>query len=214
MEPEFIENLVTIVGREGVREDVIERICYSRDMSVHEGLPEVIVFVQNAQQVVEIIKLANEYKIPVVPRGAGSSVTGAVIPCMGGAVLDLSRMNRIIEVNKEDRYAVVEPGVVCQTLNNALAPDYFFPPDPGSSAICTLGGMVSTNASGLRALKYGTTKDYVQALEVVLASGERVRTGTKAPKTSAGYDLTRLFVNSEGTLGVITEINPQNCIYA
>jgi glycolate oxidase len=204
---EYTERLKEIVGSENVITDNIELICYSRDMSVHEGVAEVLVFPQNTAQISLILKMANENKIPVTPRGAGTSVTGAILPTKGGILLDMCNMDQIKEVKIEDNYVVVEPGVICGNLNKLLDPsNYFFPPDPGSSAICTLAGMVSTNASGLRAVKYGTTKDYVLGLEVVLADGTIVRTGTKAPKTSSGYDLTRLFVNSEGTLGIITEI--------
>ncbi|UCF07797.1 MAG: FAD-binding protein [Thermoplasmata archaeon] len=203
----YAEKLREIVGADNVHTDELELICYSRDMSVHEGVADVLVFPQSTAQVSEIMKLANKKKIPVTPRGAGTSVTGAIIPSSGGILLDMCKMNNIKEVQIDDKYAVVEPGVVCGDLNRILAEhNYFFPPDPGSSAICTLGGMVSTNASGLRAVKYGTTKDYVLGLQVVLANGDIVRMGTKAPKTSSGYDLTRLFVNSEGTLGIVTEI--------
>jgi glycolate oxidase len=201
----YMEKLKKIVGGENVKTDRIELICYSRDMSVHQGIPDAIVFPSSTEQVSEILKLANKEKVPVTPRGSGTSVVGAVLPCKGGIVLDMSGMNRIKEINLDDRYAVVEPGVICGQLNAAVGPKYFFPPDPGSSAICSLGGMISTNASGLRAAKYGTTKDYVMALQVVLPTGEIIRVGTKAPKTSSGYEMTRLFVCSEGTLGVITE---------
>lgn len=202
----YTQKLKKIVGEQNVITNEIELICYSRDMSVHVGKPEVIVFPNSTQEVSKILSLANENNIPVTARGSGTSVTGAVLPIRGGIVLDMGKMNRIKEIKPEDRYIVVEPGVICQNMNKALMPHHFFPPDPGSSAICTVGGMVSTNASGVRAIKYGTTKDYVLGLEVVLADGKIIRTGTKAPKTSSGYDLTRLFVNAEGTLGVITEI--------
>ncbi|MEE9151913.1 MAG: FAD-binding and (Fe-S)-binding domain-containing protein [Thermoplasmata archaeon] len=203
---DYVDKLKEIVEEQNVVTDELELVCYSRDMSVHVGKPDVIVFPGSTSQVSKILELANEKKIPVTARGSGTSVTGAVLPVKGGIVLDMGKMNRIKEIKPEDRYMVVEPGVICQNLNKAIMPDHFFPPDPGSSSICTVGGMVSTNASGVRAIKYGTTKDYVLGLEVVLADGKIIKTGTKAPKTSSGYDLTRLFVNAEGTLGVITEI--------
>jgi glycolate oxidase len=203
----YEKELQDIVGENNVVTEELEFICYSRDMSVHVGTPEVIVFPTTTEEISKVLSLANEKKIPVTARGAGTSVTGAILAIKGGILLDLSRMNKIKEIRHEDRYIVVEPGAICQEVNKTLKPfNFFLPPDPGSSAICTVGGMVSTNASGVRAIKYGTTKDYVLALEVVLADGKVVRTGTKAPKTSSGYDLTQLFVSSEGTLGIITEI--------
>jgi glycolate oxidase len=200
------EKFKDIVGPDNFADDYIKRLCYSRDMSVHEGVPELLLFPQTTEQVSKILELANAEKIAVTPRGSGTSVTGAIVANEGGIVLDMSKMNKIKSINVEDRYAVVEPGVICGELNKKLGPENFFAPDPGSSAICTIGGMVSTNASGLRAVKYGTMKDHVLALEVVLPDGKIIRTGTLAPKTSSGYDLTRLYVNSEGTLGVITEV--------
>lgn len=203
----FTEELRRIVGTQNVREELVERLCYSRDMSVHEGVPELVVFASTTQQISDILALCNDEKVPVIPRGSGTSVTGAILPCGNrGIVLDLSRMNRILEVNPKDGYARVEPGVICNRLNQALAPSHFFPPDPASAPLASIGGMVSTNASGNRALKYGTTRDYLMGLEVVLADGRVIRTGSKARKTSAGYDLTHLFAQAEGTLGVITEI--------
>jgi glycolate oxidase subunit GlcD len=203
----YIDELRKIVGDENVREDELERLTYSRDMSVHKGVPDVIVFPRTTEHVSKVLKMANRRRIPVTPRGSGTSVTGGVLPIKGGIVLDMGRMNRIKEVKVEDRYMVVEPGVICADINAELAKRrLFFPPDPGSSSMCTIGGMVNTNASGVRAVKYGTTKDFVMALEVVLASGKVIRTGTKAPKSSSGYDLTHLFVCSEGTLGVVTEV--------
>ncbi|MEM3042631.1 MAG: FAD-linked oxidase C-terminal domain-containing protein [Thermoplasmata archaeon] len=202
-----LDELKSIVGAGNVRTDPLELLAYSRDMSVHKGVPEVIVFPRSTEEVSRVLRLAHRERIPVTPRGSGTSVTGGVLPLKGGIVLDMCLMNRIKEIKPEDRLAVVEPGVICADLNAALAPKkMFFPPDPGSSAIATLGGMVATNASGLRAVKYGTMKDFVMGLEVVLADGRVIRTGTRAPKSSSGYDLTRLFVCSEGTLGVFTEI--------
>ncbi len=204
---ELLKELESIVGRESVRADELERLTYSRDMSVHMGVPDVILFPHSSEEVSRVMRVARRERVPVTPRGSGTSVTGGVLPLRGGIVLDLCAMNRIKEIKPEDRLAVVEPGVICSDLNAALAPHkMFFPPDPGSSAIATLGGMAATNASGLRAVKYGTMKDFVMGLEVVLADGRVIRTGTRAPKSSSGYDLTRLLVCSEGTLGVITEL--------
>jgi len=203
---DYIEILKSIVGEEYVFTDKVELMSYSRDMSVHQAEPDVVVYPLNRDHVVDIIKLANEENIPVTPRAAGTSVTGASLAAYGGIVLNMCKMNRIIEVNKPNGYVVCEPGIICNDLNKEIGPDYFFPPDPGSSPICTLGGMVSLNASGVRAMKYGTTKDYVMGMEVVLPNGEVLRTGRKAPKTSTGYDLTQLITGAEGTLGVITEL--------
>jgi glycolate oxidase len=203
----FMEQVREAVGEKNVREELVERICYSRDMSIHEGVPEAVVFATSTEEVSRILKLANEAGMPVITRGSGTSVTGAILPCRDrGIILDLSRMNRILEINRQNGYARVEPGVICNRLNQALAPSHFFPPDPASAMLASIGGMVSTNASGNRALKYGTTRDYVMALEVVMADGRVLRTGSKARKTSAGYDLVHLFGQAEGTLGVITEV--------
>nr|NIO67584.1 FAD-binding protein [Anaerolineae bacterium] len=203
---DYIERLKEIVGAENVRDDLVERQAYSRDMSVHVGVPDVIVFANTTEQVSKIMALANEQKIPVIPRGSGSSVTGAVLAPTGGIVLDVSRMNRIKEINREEGYAVVEPGVILNNLNAALAPTHFYPPDPSSGPLASIGGTVSTNASGERAVKYGGTKDWILGLEVVLADGRVLRTGTVVPKSSSGFDLTHLFIGSEGTLGVVTEV--------
>jgi glycolate oxidase len=201
-----IEALAEIVGEKNVKTDEIERLCYSRDLSVHEAVPDVIVFVKNAEEISKVMHLANRGKIPVTPRGSGTSAVGGALAAKGGILLDLSRMNNILEIDRENGYAFVEPGVLCNNFNAALAPSHFFPPDPASSALASLGGMVSTNASGNRALKYGTTKNYVLGLEVVLADGRVIHTGSILEKTSAGYNLTHLFTNAEGTLGIITKI--------
>jgi glycolate oxidase subunit GlcD len=203
---DYIQELKQIVGEENVRDDLVERQAYSRDMSVHVGIPDVIVFANTTEQVSKIMGLANERKIPVIPRGSGSSVTGAVLAPIGGIILDVSRMNRIREINREDGYAVLEPGVILNNLNAALAPTHFYPPDPSSGPLASIGGTVSTNASGERAVKYGGTKDWIRGLEVVLADGRVLKTGTVTPKSSSGFDLTHLFIGSEGTLGVVTEV--------
>lgn len=202
-----VERIIKAIGRQNIITDQLELISYSRDMSVHRGVPECIVKVSSKEMVSELLKLANSEKFAVIPRGAGSSVTGAILPVKPSVICDLSSMNKIKEINHEDRLGVVEPGVVCAKLNEEAAlRSLFFAPEPGSSSVATIGGMVALNASGLRAVKYGTTKDHILGLEVVLPDGSIIRTGTRAPKTSFGYDLTRLFVSSEGTLGIITEI--------
>lgn len=203
---DYIKELIEIVGEKNVRTDEIERLCYSRDLSVHEAVPDVIVFAKTTEEISKIMTLANQEKIPVTPRGSGTSAVGGALAAKGGILVDLSAMNRILEIEKENGYVVVEPGVICNVLNAALAPTHFFPPDPGSANLASLGGMVSTNASGNRAVKYGTTKHYVLGLEVVLADGRIINTGSVLGKTSSGYDLTQLFTNAEGTLGIITKI--------
>ena len=149
--------------------------------------------------------LCNERDVPVVARGAGSGLAGGASPVLGGVVLDMSGMDRILEMDLENLQVIVEPGVVAEKLNRALEPHgFFFPPDPGSSSFCTIGGMISYNSSGMRSVKYGTTRSYVLDLEVVLADGRVIHTGSRNLKSAAGYDLTRLFVGAEGTLGIIT----------
>ncbi|RLB27444.1 MAG: hypothetical protein DRG87_11400, partial [Deltaproteobacteria bacterium] len=165
------------------------------------------VWATSTDQVSAILKLANREKFPVTARGAGTSLSGLSVPERGGVIIDLGRMNKIIRISIEDRLAVVQPGVVYASLEKALVPyGFFFPPDPASGTVSTLGGNVACNAGGIKGAKYGTTKDYVMALEVVLPDGRVMHTGSKCMKSVSGYDLTKLFVGSEGTLGVITEI--------
>ncbi len=203
----IIDEITQIVGPENIFADYTERLCYSRDMSVHQGVADAVIFPRTTEQVSAIMKLASRDKVPVVARGSGTSTTGAVLPVRGGLLLDLHNMNKILEINKKDFYARVEPGVICMQLNTMLGKEgLMFPPNPGSEIIATIGGMVSTNASGHRAVKYGTTKDYIKGLKVVLVDGTIIETGSITPKTSLGYDLTRLFCAAEGTLGIITEI--------
>ncbi len=201
----FFADLPDLVGASNVSVSPVDCLAYSRDMSIHVGVPQAVVFAESTEQVSALVKRANEEKIPIIARGTGSSVTGAALAMKGGVILDFTRMNSVKFVNPADGYAVIEPGVICNALNAQLAPSHFFPPDPGSAPIATIGGMIATNASGVRAAKYGTTKDYVKGLTVVLADGRVIKTGDLAPKSSAGYDLTHLFSSSEGTLGIITE---------
>jgi len=204
---DIISEISKIIGKENVFSDRIECIANSRDMSVHVGIPDAVIYPQTMGQISAIMRLANQEKIPVTVQGSGTSVTGASLPVEGGILMDVHRMNKILEINKQDFYARVEPGVICMDLNKALAKqDLMFPPNPGSELIASIGGMMSTNSSGHRAVKYGTARDYVKALKVVLADGTIIETGSKTPKSSLGYDLNHVFASSEGTLGVITEI--------
>jgi len=207
MDTAIKQSLKEIVGEENFTDSLIDLIAYSKDASEHQHRPDAAVWPVDTEQVSAIMKLASREKCPVVPRGAGTSLAGLAVPEQGGIILDLGRMDKIIDIRIEDRLAVVQPGVVYADLDRALSSyGFFFPPDPASGAVCTLGGNVAANAGGIKGAKYGTTKDYVLALEVVLADGRVLHTGSKCMKSVSGYDLTRLFVGSEGTLGVVTEI--------
>lgn len=202
-----ITQLEEIVGVEGVLRDECDLLVYERDASLLRGTPLVILQPTKTKQVAEILKLANQTKTPVVARGAGTGLTGGAVPIRESIVIDFSRMNRILEIDENNFTALVEPGVVHGTLNRELNKQgLFFPPDPASSTVCTIGGCVAENAGGLHAVKYGVTTQWVKGLEVVLPSGEIMWTGAYPIKSVAGYDLTRLFCGSEGTLGVFTKI--------
>jgi glycolate oxidase len=199
--------LIDIVGQANFTDSLIDLVSYSYDASSHRHRPEAAVWPTRSEQVSRILAMANKHRFAVIPRGAGTGLTGAAVPFRGGLVLDLCRMNKILDIKIVDRLAVVQPGVVYADLQKALEPHgFFFPPDPASGSVCTLGGNVATNAGGMKGAKYGVTKDYVLGLEVVLPDGRIMRTGSKCMKSVSGYDLTRLFVGSEGTLGVVTEI--------
>jgi len=211
MSPELNEATKTalkeIAGEDDFTDALIDLVPYAYDASDHDHRPEAAVWPRTAEQISRILRLASEHRFPVTPRGAGTGLAGGAVPVRGGLLLDLCRMDRIIDIRIADRLAVLQPGVVYADLERALAPDgFFFPPDPSSSSVCTLGGNVATNAGGIRGAKYGVTRDYVLGLETVLADGRIIRTGSGCIKSVSGYDLTRLLVGSEGTLGVITEI--------
>ena len=207
MDANIKQALIDIVGQENFSDLLIDLVSYSYDASDHKHRPEAGVWPTSSEEVSRILILANEHRFPVTPRGAGTGLAGAAVPASGGLVLDMCRMNKILDIRIADRLTVLQPGVVYADLEKALAPHgFFFPPDPASSTVCTLGGNVATNAGGIRGAKYGVTRDYVMGLEVVLPDGRIMRIGSRCMKSASGYDLTRLFVGSEGTLGVITEI--------
>ena len=207
MDEKIKQALIEIVGEESYTDSLIDMVSFSYDASEHSHRPTCAVWAESAEQISEILKLSNKEKIPVIPRGAGTGLSGMAVPIEGGIVLDLSRMNSIMKISIEDRLTIVQPGVVYADLEKALAPfGFLFPPDPASGTVSTLGGNVATNAGGLKGAKYGTTKDYVLGLQVVLPDGRIMRAGSKTMKSVSGYDMTKLFVGSEGTLGVVTEI--------
>ncbi len=202
------EKLEALVGSEDITNDEAELLSNACDAYISEWRkPDVVIWPESTEEVSRIIAYANGRRIPVVPRGGGSSLSGNVVPVHGGIVLSFRKMAQVLEVRERDRQVIVQPGIVYADLNKLLSKyKLFFPPDPASSSVCTIGGMVANNSSGLRAVKYGVTKDYVLQLEAVLANGAIISPGSNAVKTSSGYDLVRLFVGSEGTLGVITQI--------
>ncbi len=207
LDPLVLKELAAIVGPAHLFTGPEELVVYSYDATRTASLPAAVARPATAREVSQILLLANRRRFPVVPRGAGTGMSGGSVPVRGGLVLSFERMNRILEIDERNRMAIVEPGVITGDLQREVeARGLFYPPDPASQQFCTLGGNIAECAGGLRAVKYGVTRDYVLGLEVVLPTGEIIETGSRTLKSVAGYDLTRLIVGSEGTLGVVTKI--------
>lgn len=195
-----------ISGKKRIMDDITDRHSYSYDASFGSYVPDLVIQPVSTREVAGIVKLANEFSIPLYPRGRGTSLSGGPLPIKGGIVLDFSKWNQTLEVYPDDLIAVVSPGVITSEINKAAELyGLMYPPDPSSSHVSTIGGNLAENAGGPRGLKYGVTKDYVIGLEVVTPEGEVIRTGGRTVKNVTGFDLTKLIVGSEGTLGIITE---------
>ncbi|MGD2177003.1 MAG: FAD-linked oxidase C-terminal domain-containing protein [Anaerolineae bacterium] len=202
----IIPKLQEAIGPQKVLTSLEDRIAYSYDGTFEQNLPDLAVLPESTEDVVAIVKTAAQHGVPLVPRGMASGLAAASVPCGGGIALSLTRMNRILEIDEENYAARVEAGVITADLEEAVGElGLFYPPDPSSNEQSTIGGNIACNAGGPRCLKYGVTGDYVMGLTVVMPDGQVLETGGKAIKNVVGYDLTSLFVGSEGTLGVITE---------
>ena len=207
MDQNIIAKIEAIVGKDGYSVDTAETYTYGFDASIFHRTPDMVVQPRSTEQVSEIMKIANAERIPVVPRGAGTGLCGSAVPINGGIVMDMARMNKGLRVSVGDLWVDVQAGCVYNALNKELGKyGFFFPCSPGSAEAATIGGMVSTNASGMKAVKYGATRDFVLGLTFVKADGEIVRAGTRTIKDASGYQIARLLCGSEGTLGVITEV--------
>ncbi len=196
-----------VCGAEHVIADRDKLVCYSYDATKQKYLPEAVVEPCSSDEVAAVLRIANEERVAVYVRGAATGLTGGAVPVYGGLVVDLKRMNRILDIDEDNLLAVVEPGVVTGEFQKVVEErGLFYPPDPASSDYCTIGGNVAEGAGGLRCVKYGVTRDYVLGLEMVMADGTVLKTGGRTIKNVTGYDLTRFMVGSEGTLGIITEV--------
>ncbi|WP_339149174.1 MULTISPECIES: glycolate oxidase subunit GlcD [unclassified Sutcliffiella] len=201
------KQLKDIVGPENYRDSQAEKLVYSYDATPNfQAMPDAVIVPRNTEEVSKIVKLCNEHRVPLVPRGSGTNLCAGTCPTEGGIVLLFTHMNKLLELDEENLTVTVQPGLVTLDMIHAVeAKGLFYPPDPSSMKISTIGGNINENSGGLRGLKYGVTRDYVLALEAVMPNGDIIRTGGKLAKDVAGYDLTRLFVGSEGTLCIITE---------
>lgn len=202
------QQIKTIVGTDNFSDSQEDLLCYSYDGTpIFQRLPEAVVFPINEEQISEIVKLANQEKFNIVPRGAGTGLSGGSIPAENSVVIVLTRWNKILEIDTKNLTAFVQPGVITAQLQKEVERQgLFYPPDPGSQNVCTIGGNVANNAGGLRGLKYGVTKNYVLGVEMILPNGELLKAGGKNMKDVAGYNLRDFIIGSEGTLGIITKV--------
>ncbi len=205
----FVDELRKELSSENVLSELEERYAYAQDASNSlniYNIPDAVVFVRDTKDVVNVINKADKYKIPVICRGAGTNTVGACRVEHGGIILNFSKMNKILEINKENMTAKVQPGVILGDLQDEVEKlGLFYPPDPSNLRVSTIGGSIAQSSAGAKAFKYGATKNYILDLEIVTAKGEVIRTGTETVKNATGYNLTGLFIGSEGTLGIITE---------
>ncbi|HET7006678.1 MAG TPA: FAD-binding protein, partial [Candidatus Binatia bacterium] len=206
IDDQLISELHAMVGADYVliaKEDVI---VYEQDGSIFQVMPEIVVVPANVEEVAAVVKAARRANVPIVPRGSGTGLAGGAVPAEGGIVLSLSRLNRILKVDLENRLAIVEPGVINVDVTKAVTGEgFFYAPDPSSQAACSIGGNVANNSGGPHTLAYGVTTNHVLGVEVVLDDGEVVWLGGEVPDTP-GYDLCGVFVGSEGTMGIVTKI--------
>lgn len=206
LEKQIIHSFVSIVGEDNVDTSNMGRLTYSYDASKLQAMPDAVIAPRNTNEVAEVLKVCNTHKIPVYVRGSGTNLCAGTCPLEGGIVLIFRHMNNILEIDEENLTITVQAGVITLDIIKAVEEKvYFIHRDPSSMKISTIGGNINENSGGLRGLKYGVTRDYVMGLELVLPNGDIIRTGGKLAKDVAGYDLTRLFIGSEGTLGVVTE---------
>lgn len=208
MDTKVKEKIKKIVGNQNYFDSPEDKLSYSYDATpLFSQLPEAIAFPENVDQISELVKLANQERFPIVPRGSGTGLSGGAVPVENSLLIVLTRWNRILEIDSANLTVLVQPGVITGVLQNEVEKlDLFYPPDPGSQNVCTIGGNVANNAGGLRGLKYGVTKNYVLGVEMILPDGELLKTGGKNMKDVAGYNLRDFIVGSEGTLGIITKI--------
>ncbi len=209
MKNKLISDLKKNIPASNVLDTLEERYAYAQDatnIKAIKNLPDAVVFVENTEQVQTVVRLANKYQIPIICRGAGTNVVGACVVEHGGIILNFSKMNKIINISPENMTATVEPGVVLGHFQREVEKfGLFYPPDPSNLAVSTIGGSIAQSSGGAKSFKYGTTKDYVIDLKVVMANGEILRTGANTIKNATGYNLNTLFVGSEGTLGIVVE---------